>query len=402
GPSPQRPAAGPPRARPDARARRAHLHPDAGRPRRRGHQDRAPRGRRRHPRLRAALRAEHARERLLRGRQPQQEVGHARHRQTGGAGDRPPPARELRRAGGELQGRRAGEVRLGLGAALAEAPAPDLLLHHRLRPDRPLRAAPRLRQPHPRDGRHHVLDRRAGRAAAESGRAGGRPLRRSLRLHRPPRRAEPPQRDRAGSAHRHRDAGHAPRLVGEPGHELSRNWRESAAARQPAPEHCALPSVPHRRRLHGAERRQRPDLRALLQGVRPGATALRPALRHQRQARGEPATGDGHADAADADPHHDGVGGEAGSAQDRLRPDQHPGAGLRRPARPGARLRGGDAARERGDGEGHRQPRAPVRHAAGLQQRAAAAWPAHGGGAGRGARHGRGGDRGVEGEGDHL
>ncbi|CAA9264541.1 MAG: L-carnitine dehydratase/bile acid-inducible protein F, partial [uncultured Acetobacteraceae bacterium] len=288
GPSPHRPAAGPSRARPDARAGRADLHPDAGRPGRRGHQDRASRGRRRHPRLRAALRAEHAGKRLLRGREPQQEIRHARHRQTRGPSDRPPPARTLRRAGGELQGRRPGEIRAGLGAAFAEAPAADLLLHHRLRADRSLRAPPGLRQPHPRHGRHHVPDGRARRAAAEGGRAGGRPLRRPLWLHRPPGGAEPPQRDRAGPAHRHRHAGHAPGLAGEPGHELPRHRREPAAPRQPAPEHRALPGVPHRRRLHGAERRQRPDLRALLQGVRPGATALRPALRHQRQTRREP------------------------------------------------------------------------------------------------------------------
>jgi len=53
----------------------------------------------------------------------------------------------------------------------------------------------------PGHGRHHVLDRRAGRAAAEGGRAGGRPLRRALRLHRPPGGPESPQRDRAGAAH---------------------------------------------------------------------------------------------------------------------------------------------------------------------------------------------------------
>ena len=111
----------------------------------------------------------------------------------------PPPAGggRLRRAGGELQGRRAGQVRAGLGAAPGEIPEADLLLDHRLRPDRPLRAAPRLRRAGPGDGRHHVADRRVGRPAAEGGRADRRPLRRPLRLHRRPRGAEPPQRDRA-------------------------------------------------------------------------------------------------------------------------------------------------------------------------------------------------------------
>ena len=83
--------------------------------------------------------------------------------------------------------------------------------------------------------------------AAEGGHPGRRPLRRPLRLHRRAGGAEPPQRDRPGPADRHRHAGHARGLAGQPGHELPGHRREPAAARQPAPEHRALPGIPDRR-----------------------------------------------------------------------------------------------------------------------------------------------------------
>ena len=54
--------------------------------------------------------------------------------------------------------------------------------------------------------------------------------------------------------------------------------------------------------------------------------------------------GDGHADAGDAVEDHGGMDRPAGGAEDRLRPDQHAGAGLRRPAGAGAQHGGGDAA----------------------------------------------------------
>ena len=52
--------------------------------------------------------------------------------------------RAVRHPGGELQGRRAGEIRAGLRAAACGVPAADLLLDHRLRPDRAVCAAARL------------------------------------------------------------------------------------------------------------------------------------------------------------------------------------------------------------------------------------------------------------------
>ncbi len=92
----------------------------------------------------------------------------------------------------------------------------------------------------------------------------------------------------AGPADRYRHAGHACGLAGQPGHELPRHRRKPAAPRQPAPEHRALPGIPDQGRLHHPGRRQRPDLRALLQGHRPGAPAGRRTLRHQPQARRQP------------------------------------------------------------------------------------------------------------------
>ena len=158
------------------------------------------------------------------------------------------------------------KVRPWLGAAFAEVSAADLLLDHRLRPDRPLCAAPGLRRADPGHGRRHVPHRGARWLAAEGRRAGRRPVRRALRLHRHAGGGEPPSRHRAGPADRHRHARHARRLAGQPGHELPGYRREPAAARQPAPEHRALPGIPHQGRLHHPRRRQRPDLRALLQG----------------------------------------------------------------------------------------------------------------------------------------
>ena len=58
----------------------------------------------------------------------------------------------------------------------------------------------------------------------------------------------------------------------------------------------------------------------------------------------EPPAGDRHADAGDAAASDRLVGGPAGGAEDRLRPDQHADAGVRRSACAGARHGGGDGA----------------------------------------------------------
>ena len=84
--------------------------------------------------------------------------------------------------------------------------APRLLLGHRLRPDRALRRARRLRFPHPGHVRLHGRHRRAGRRAAEGRRRGLRPLHRALRRHRDRSGADRARAQRARSAHRPRAA----------------------------------------------------------------------------------------------------------------------------------------------------------------------------------------------------
>ena len=74
---------------------------------------------------------------------------------------------QVRRVRREFQGRRHGALQPRLRADQDRLPAPDLLLDHRLRPDRPLRAARRLRFPGAGHGRHHVDQRRSFDPAAE-------------------------------------------------------------------------------------------------------------------------------------------------------------------------------------------------------------------------------------------
>ena len=185
-------------------------------------------------------------------------------------------------------------------SCIATVSAADLLLDHRVRPDRAVCAAAWLRLADPGDGRRDEPDRRAGRTAAEGRRAGRRSVRRPVWLHRHPRRAAPSRRDGAGTADRHRHAGYARGVAGEPGDELPGDRREPCAARQPASEHRAVPGVPDGGWPHRAVDRQRPDVQAVLRGVRADASAGGCALRHQRGAGGEPPVGDRHADAGDA------------------------------------------------------------------------------------------------------
>ncbi len=106
--------------------------------------------------------------------------------------------------------------------------------------------------------------------------------------------------------------------------------------------------------------------------------AGRRPLRHQRRPGRQPRAGHRDADAGDAAPPDRLVGGTAGGAEDRLRPDQHAGAGVRRPAGAGARRGGAHAARgDAGRGEGDRQPGAAERDAAELPPAAAVAGRAY-------------------------
>ena len=149
-----------------------------GRPGCRRGQGRAARHGRRHPRLGPALaegrrRPRHERSGLLPLRQPQQALGHHRHR--------PPEGQALvRRLAAQadvlLENFKVGglkAVRPRLRKPEGAQPAPHLLLDHRLRPDRPLCRARRLRLPDPGHGRadepHRPPRRRAGRGPLKVG-----------------------------------------------------------------------------------------------------------------------------------------------------------------------------------------------------------------------------------------
>ena len=161
-------------SRPDAGAGGAVVGADAGRSRRRGDQDRASRRRRRCARLRPALperpgRQGQQQQLVLSVRQPQQEVGHRQYRLAGRAGHHPRTGKILRRHDGELQGRRSQALPAGLRIDQGDQPRHHLLFGDRLRPDRTLRAARRLRRDPAGDGRlderHRPYRRRARRRA---------------------------------------------------------------------------------------------------------------------------------------------------------------------------------------------------------------------------------------------
>ena len=104
----------------------------------------------------------------------------------------------LRRADREFQGRRARQVRPRLQEPRAGLPAADLLLGHRLRPDRALCVARRLRPDGAGHGRLHEPHRHRRRRADARRRAGVRHLHRRLFGDRHPR--------GAGAARAHRQA----------------------------------------------------------------------------------------------------------------------------------------------------------------------------------------------------
>ena len=184
------PAVARPRARPEPHPGRPLGGPDPGRPRRRRDQGRAPRRRRRHPRLGPAVpegrrRQGHQGGRLLPGRQPRQALDHRQPRQARGPAHRARAGAEGRHRARELQGRHARALRPRRGVAAQDQPAPDLLLGHRLRPDRPAARPAGLRLPDPGDGRADERHRREGRPArrrpAEGRRADRRPDDRHVR-----------------------------------------------------------------------------------------------------------------------------------------------------------------------------------------------------------------------------
>ena len=113
---------------------------------------------------------------VVAGGGPQQEVGHLQPAHRRGPGPGPPPGRRRRRAGGELPARHAGALGPRPRRAVGDQPAARRHPGHRLRPDRPVRAARRVRLDRRGDGRHPVRHRasRTGRRPAPASRSATR------------------------------------------------------------------------------------------------------------------------------------------------------------------------------------------------------------------------------------
>ena len=139
-----------------------------------------------------------------------------------------------------------GLKKYGLDYRVPEPPQSgfDLLLGHRLRPDRPLRGARRLRLPDAGPVRVHGHHRRAGRPAAARRRRDQRPLHRPLR-----RRGRRSGADRAGAngarpAARPSSPRHDRRDPGQPSDELPRERRPAAAHRDRHPNLAPYQAFP--------------------------------------------------------------------------------------------------------------------------------------------------------------
>ena len=123
------------------------------------------------------------------------------------------PRGQERRPDRELQGRRPRPLRPRLRRRAPGQPGHRLLLGHRVRPGRPVRAAARLRLRLPGHGRadeHHRRARRPPRRRAAEGRdRGHRRADRHVREPRDHRRDRAPRADRRRPVHRHGAARHA-------------------------------------------------------------------------------------------------------------------------------------------------------------------------------------------------
>nr|GEU28048.1 hypothetical protein [Tanacetum cinerariifolium] len=375
------------RARPEPRAGRPVVLAKPGRPRRRRHQDRAPRQWRRHPRLGPAVRQgcrrqRHHRSGILLGRQSRQALGHHRYRQCRRTSVAARSGAALRCGAGKLQGRPAATLRPRLRHAQGHQARPGLLLGDGLRPGWPVRAPRRLRFSDSRHGRADVRHRRArrftGRRSAESGRGADRPDDRHVRHHCDSCRTDPPRPHRRRPVHRHGAARCAGGHAGQYGQQLPQQRQAAQALGQCAPEHRAVPDLCLCGRLHHRRHRQRrpvPEIRGSGRPRRPGPA---PALRHQSVARPAPrGTGaaagrDGIAAVARLLDRAAGSGGRA------VRPDQQPRRRVRQPASAGARHGDASAASDRRHRQAGAQPDAPVRLPRRQCRGAATAGPAHG------------------------
>ncbi len=181
---------------------------------------------------------------LLIALQPQQAQHYHRH------GPAPKARPQLRQLAAEadvvLENFKAGGLaQYGLDYASLNAlnPQPDLLLHHRLRPRRPLRRARRLRLDgagHVRPDEHHrPCRRRARRRPAEGGRGGDRRPHRPVRQQRaswPHMPGQRQHRHRPGPVHRHGAAGCAGMAV------LANQARRLPGQRRSAARAWAMPT----------------------------------------------------------------------------------------------------------------------------------------------------------------
>ncbi len=314
--------------------------------------------RRRHPDLGPAvpegpLRRRHVGRRVLPRHEPQQALGHGRPRQQRRPGADPPDGRTLRRLRRELQGRRHGALRPRRRVVAGAQSAPGLLLGDRLRADRPVPRARRLRLRDPGHGRADERHRpgpardrrrRARRRSAEGRRRRGGPVHRPLRDHRDPRRAAPPRSHRPGPGDRHGAARQPGRDAGQSRRRLPDDRRRAAARRQCAPEHRAVPGLRGLRRPRHPGGRQRRPVRALLRGRRSARPGARPALRPQCRPGAQPVDPGPAARGRDEAPTAPGLAQRPRSGQGSVRSDQRPVRGLRRSPRAGAPDDGRDAA----------------------------------------------------------
>ena len=185
-------------------------------------------------------------------------------------------------------------ARFGLGYEQLKAvnPEADLLLHHRLRPER---AAPRRRGLRFHDPGHVRPHERHRRARRQAGRLPGKGRRADRRHHVGHVRGDlraggagAAQRDRPRRLHRHRHARRRRRVPRQPGHELSRLRQGAAAHRQRPPQHPAAGRLRQPRRLHGAGGRQRRPVRQMLRGARTAGMGDRRALREECRTGAQP------------------------------------------------------------------------------------------------------------------
>ena len=172
---------------------------------------------------------------------------HAEPRQAGEPAGGARSCQVRRHPAREFQGRHAAEIRARLTRVSRNQSAAHLLLHHRLRPDRPETRCRRLRLCRPGDGRIDERHRRArrsrGRRAAESRHPDRGPDHRHVCRGRSARRHWPDGNAPAKAIHRHRNARRAGGHAVQSGDELPDVGQGSQAQRQRTPQHPAAGRV---------------------------------------------------------------------------------------------------------------------------------------------------------------